>query len=135
MNDAGWSSVLQSLNPGSVLLAIAIALLLLNLLLLWRPRRARGDGRTLRAVQQDLRALTTAAVGMGERLTQLERRQRHLAERQDQMDIYETTNQPYEHAIQMAQQGARPEDLVKACGLSVSEAELITIMHRLDKAG
>lgn len=135
MNPAGWSDVLQSLNPVSVLLAIAVGLLLLNLLLLWRPRRDQADERTLRALQQDLRALTTAAVGMGERLTQLERRQRNLAERQDQMDIYETGNQPYDHAIQMAQQGARPEDLVKACGLSVSEAELITIMHRLDKAG
>jgi signal transduction histidine kinase len=134
MNEISWTALLQSLNPVSVLLAIAVALLLLNLLILLRPRRRHHDSRVLATVQQDLRALTTAAVGMGERLTELERRQRRLAERQDQMDIFDAASQPYDHAIQMAQQGARPEDLVKACGLSVSEAELITLMHRLDKA-
>jgi len=79
--------------------------------------------------------LTTAAVSVGERLLEVERRQRRLAERQEQVDIYDSANQPYEHAIRMVEKGASVEQLVDVCGLSTNEAELLHMMHRFDKAG
>lgn len=84
---------------------------------------------------RDLRALTAAAVGVGERVLELERRQRHLAERQDSVDIYDAANQPYEQAIRMVQRGAKVSELVDICGLSQGEAELISMLHRMKKAG
>ena len=99
-----------------------------------QQRKIRKNADLLQRTQNDLRALITASVGMGERMLEMERRQRRLAERQEQLDIYDAANQPYEQAIRMAQNGSKIEELVDICGLSKTEAELIKIMHRFDKA-
>lgn len=117
------------------LLALAAAVLLLALgSNLRQRRRLHTTEAQLDTLRNDIRALTTAAMGVGGRVLELERRQRRLAERQEQVDIYESANQPYEHAIQMARHGSGVEELVEVCGVSKNEAELITMMHRLDKA-
>jgi len=114
-----------------LLLAGCLILLLLNLLRGRRQGRAGRDPR-IESLQRDLRALASAAVGMGERVLEVERRQRRLAEQQQSLELFESANQPYEQAIHLAHQGADAEELVATCGLSRSEAELITMMHRLE---
>jgi Protein of unknown function (DUF2802) len=94
-------------------------------------RRLRQDVTQLRS---DIRALTTSSVGVGGRVLELERRQRRLAQRQEEFDIYESANQPYEHAIAMARKGAGVKQIEEMCGVSRNEAELIQMMHRLEKA-
>lgn len=119
-----------------IVLLAAGGVLVLSAVLNWRQgRRLNSAHRQLEVMRNDIRALTTAAMGVGGRVLELERRQRRLAERQEQLDIYESANQPYEHAIQMARHGSGVEELVEVCGVSKNEAELITMMHRLDKAG
>ncbi len=115
---------------------IAAAGLLLFALITIRQQQHKNRKNTelLQRTQNDLRALINASVGMGERMLEVERRQRRLAERQEQLDIYDAANQPYEQAIRMAQNGSKIEELVDICGLSKTEAELIQIMHRFDKA-
>ena len=118
-----------------LLLGSALLLLLACLAIHSLRRQNQQQQQTLSAVKNDLRALTTAAVSVGERLLEVERRQRRLAERQEQVDIYDSANQPYEHAIRMVEKGASVEQLVEVCGLSTNEAELLHVMHRFDKAG
>ena len=101
---------------------------------------------TMQMLQRDLRALANAAVGVGGRVLELERKQRKQPaviqvkeEKQPQpvaapVEFYNPNNQPYEQAIRLAQTGASVKDIVNVCGLSKSEAELVTMMHRLDKA-
>ena len=116
-------------------LVSSVSLLLLALFALYhQQRKNRINTDLLKRTQNDLRALINASVGMGERMLEMERRQRRLAERQEQLDIYDAANQPYEQAIRMAQNGSKIEELVEICGLSKTEAELIKIMHRFDKA-
>jgi len=113
----------------------SVSLLLFALFVLYRQQRKNhANSDLLKRTQNDLRALINASVGMGERMLEMERRQRRLAERQEQLDIYDAANQPYEQAIRMAQNGSEIEELVDICGLSKTEAELIKIMHRFDKA-
>ena len=101
---------------------------------------------SVQLLQRDLRALANAAVGVGERVLNVERQQRKqpataAAPPVKQVSIpakveyYESNDQPYEQAIRMAQSGATVRDIVNVCGLSKSEAELVCMMHRLDKAG
>lgn len=92
------------------------------------------------AMQQDLRALCNAAVTVGERVNRLEAtardvaaRQEELGVRQDRLDQSKGDERSYEQAIKLAQKGAPVEDLVELCGLARGEAELIAMMHRLDK--
>lgn len=119
-------------------LIFSVGLLFLALSLLRRQQaQTRSNTELLQRTQNDLRALISASLGMGERMIEVERRQRRLAERQEQLDIYDAANQnqPYEQAIRMAQSGSKKEELVDICGLSETEAELIKIMHRFDKVG
>ena len=128
-------SYFNQLDFSNMLLLLSAVLMFASMLLLRRATRVRAvNDHQLAAIQNDVRALTTAAVSMGERVLEIERRQRRLAERQDTVDIYESANQPYEHAIRMAQNGTTIDELVNMCGLSRNEAELIHMMHRFDKA-
>ncbi|NOZ37699.1 MAG: DUF2802 domain-containing protein [Gammaproteobacteria bacterium] len=131
-------AVITALDVSSWTLIGSLGLLLLALSLLHRQQaQTRTNTELLQCTQNDLRALISASLGMGERMQEVERRQRRLAERQEQLDIYDAANQnqPYEQAIRMAQSGSKTEELVDICGLSETEAELIKIMHRFDKAG
>lgn len=103
-------------------------------------RMAAQQDDVMRALQHDLRSLCNAAVGMGERVNQMERRLRQLAERQEALGLrQEQLNQEdpeartYSQAIKMAHKGASVDDLVEVCGLSRGEAELVAMMHRLGK--
>ncbi len=128
-------AVVTEMELSSWALILSVGMLFPALLALYRQQRKnRINTDLLQRTQNDLRALINASVGMGERMLEMERRQRRLAERQEQLDIYDAANQPYEQAIRMAQNGSKIEELVDICGLSKTEAELIKIMHRFDKA-
>lgn len=126
---------MTTMDASSWVLIVSLALLLLTLPLLYRRQtQTQLNTELLQRTQNDLRALISASLGMGERMIDVEHRQRRLAERQEQLDIYDAANQPYEQAIRMAQNGSKTKELVDICGLSETEAELIKIMHRFDKA-
>jgi len=130
----------------SVVIVLGISLFSLN-----RQKRIQKEQQTsMQALQRDLRALANAAVGVGSRVLEIERTQRKTPavvssnEQQPKaaintqpikaVEYYNPNSQPYEQAIGMAQSGASTEDIVNLCGLSKSEAELVSMMHRLDKA-
>jgi hypothetical protein len=118
-------------------LVIMSAVVLLISLLVSRRSVARIHAleKQLKQARGDLRALTTASVGVGGRVLELERRLRRLAEKQKEVDLYDSANQSYDHAIDLARQGAKIDDMVKSCGISRNEAELIQMMHRFKQAG
>ena len=86
-----------------------------------------------RVLQADMRALATAAVGVGERVRDLEQRLRNVAERQEQQELNEPSSQSYQHAKKLAQRGADMDELVDVYGLTQGEAELISMLHRMEK--
>lgn len=133
-------NLMTALQPGfaavSVLFLVSALVLGITLLSVVRSQRQhRHLRREVMQLRNDIRALTTASVGVGGRVLELERRQRRLAQRQEEFDLYESANQPYEHAIAMARKGADVKEIEDMCGVSRNEAELIQMMHRLEKAG
>ena len=122
------------LSAPLLLLAVSGLVFLAAALLLLRGRREFVRHlHEIRDLQHNIRAITAAAIGVGERVLELERRQRRLTERQEQLDIYDPANQSYEQAIRMVKGGADVSELVDVCGISESEAELVALMHRLDQ--
>lgn len=117
----------------TVLAVSGLFLLLSTLLMIRGRRRLLKHLHEIQELQRDMRAITAAAIGVGERVLEIERRQRRLSERQEQLDIYDSANQPYEQAISMIKHGADVAELVEVCGISESEAELVALMHRLDQ--
>ena len=137
-NPVNWQNLLgtapQDPVMGWLILAVSSVFFLLSSLLMLRGRHKFSKSlHEIQTLQRDIRAITAAAIGVGERVLEIERRQRRLAERQEQLDIYDSANQPYDQAISMARNGADVDELVDICGISESEAELLTLMHRLDQ--
>ena len=116
-----------------VLVISSLVLFVVSLMLLRSHNRLKQHLGEIRNLQHDIRAITAAAIGVGERVMELERRQRRLTEKQEQFDHYDPANMTYEQAINMVQHGADVQELVDMCGISESEAELVTLMHRLDQ--
>ena len=135
--------MVSELAPGmalSALLLAAIALLWLIMTSTQARRNSRQQLQRLENLQSDLRALCNAAVQVGERVNrleqtakQLQQRQQELGVRQDQMVSAEPEGRTYDQAIRLAQKGAPLEEIMEICDLSRGEAELITMMHRLDR--
>ncbi len=129
----------SNLQPIPVLAGMAAIVLLITL---WVNRRSHSKIKLLqnelRQARNDLRALTTSSIGVGRRLLKLERRQRQLAINTEKkapvIGLYDSANQPYDHAIQLAQQGKEISEIVSMCGISQNEAELIKMMNRLEEA-
>ena len=130
-------------------LMLSVAVVLVLSLFAFKRQRTLQQNQLLsmQSLQHDLRALANAAVGVGGRVLEIERHQRKrppvAVAVQEQpavytetapVEYYNSSNQPYEQAIRMAHTGASIEDIVNVCGLSKSEAELVSMMHRLDKA-
>lgn len=128
-----FSSLLQ---PEAMLVGLSACILLIAL---WISRRSATRipflEKQLKQARNDLKALTTASIGVGGRVLELERRLRRLAEKQKEVDIYDSANQPYDHAIDLARQGMKVDDIVTHCGISRNEAELIQMMHRFKQTG
>ena len=144
-----------------LLMFLVAFVLLMSFFLIRRQRLQQQEQQlSMQSLQRDLRALANAAVGVGGRVLEIERHQRKRpviasprnsvrkdAEQHEQpvtvsykspmavapVEYYNTPNQPYEQAIRMAQTGASTDDIVILCGLSQSEADLVSMMHRLDK--
>jgi len=113
------------------------AALFLVLLFIQRTRAVRQE-KILHGLQADLRALCNAAVGVGERVGSLERRQRELVRQQETLGLKQDklkqeapVDPSYAQALKLARKGASVEDLVEVCGLPRGEAELVAMMHRL----
>lgn len=123
------------------LMAAAAALAVIAILaVVVLQRIAARQAVILHTLQNDMRALCNAAVGMGDRVNQMERRLRQLSERQealglrqDQLNQEDPEARTYSQAIKMAHKGAGVDDLIEVCGLSRGEAELVAMMHRLGK--
>lgn len=129
------------------LMASVAVVLVMSLFSIKRQRMLQQEqSLSMQVLQRDLRALANAAVGVGGRVLEIERQQRKrptvVAVQQEQeqpqasapIEFYNSSSQPYEQAIRMVQTGASVDDIVNVCGLSKSEAELVSMMHRLDKA-
>ena len=137
------TELMTSMQPGLATVSVLFVVSALVLCVaLWSVTRSQRQTRLLRKeltqLRSDIRALTTSSVGVGGRVLELERRLRRLAAEQQQpkqeVDIYESANQPYDHAIDLAKQGMEVGEIATMCGISRNEAELIQMMNRFKQA-
>lgn len=115
---------------------------LVTLIAVWVSHRAAETARresqsALREIirlQQDMRALCSGAVGLGDRLRQLERGLKGLNGRHDRLQLKDPGERPYAQAIRLVHNGAGAHEIADTCGLTRGEAELIRMLHSVDKA-
>ncbi len=121
-NVLAWSAILLSLAG----LSVGYHLYRVNQRL---RLEQQSDRQRIRQLENDLGALCTASAGEGEHVVRLEQLMRGLSERQDTLELRASTEQPYDRASKLAQDGASVDDLVNSCGLTRAEAELVVMLH------
>ena len=121
---------------GTQLITLFVSLVLLFVAFnLYRShRRNQKQLQQIKAIKEDLRALASASIGVGKRIRSLEKNQKQIHARQDEVQLFEPANQSYEQAIQMAKNGNKVADIISLCGLNQTEAELVYRMHHLESA-
>lgn len=101
-----------------------------------RSQRQRDEDRDqqLQRLTEDFAALCRASAGAGDHVVKLEQQLRSIVDRQDQWELRASGDRSYQQAIQLVQKGAGAEELMKNCGLTRGEAELIAMLHGMAKA-
>lgn len=113
-----------------VLIATLVALLLgqRRLALRQRELQASLDGRIAR-LDSKLGEYQQSNIRMGEELLALRERLAQLDNKQQRMEQQDVQSLPYNQASRLVSMGASLDDLMQACGLSRSEAELMLKLH------
>ncbi|ACL72434.1 DUF2802 domain-containing protein [Thioalkalivibrio sulfidiphilus] len=103
---------------------------------LWAMARVRRLGRrvmiqetALLSLRGALSAVCSSEMATDQRQAEVERRLRQLAEQQEQLLLRDPDQGPYQHAMRLATQGASREELMKTCGLTRGEADLLLALH------
>lgn len=96
-------------------------------------RLSRSQANQISALQQQLSALCSAAVGSDERIVRFEQTLMKIREQQNSMDLGQPQQQSYEHAIRLARKGVDINQLIDNCNLSEEEALLITRLHGMQR--
>ena len=125
------------MNALLVITSIILFLAIINLQL-WHRRKARNLSvqQTLpesSCFTSDLAALNAGSIGLGERLLKIERNQKLLAQRVEQLELHANGNASYSQAISLVKQGINKQDLMATCELSEGEAGLLLMMHKKKK--
>jgi hypothetical protein len=92
-------------------------------------QKMQGMVDQLARAERDMAALCRAAVGEGRRVVSLVQQVEGLAKRQDMLELGNSSERPYSRASRLAQEGASIDDLIRICGLSRAEAELLVMLH------
>jgi len=115
-------------------LGLALALFVVGL------RRLRAAEQLMQRVRRELASggreqaeIKPYALQLGERLSGMEKRLRHLGERLSQLESRAQSGPDYDQAIRMARNGAGPDELMRQCGLGQSEAKLVVAIHGAQK--
>lgn len=83
----------------------------------------------VKALRNETHAMGSGAIGVGQRLVEVEKRLNSTVERQMEFEQRDPGSLPYAYAVRLVEMGATAEDLINNCGLARVEAELITLVH------
>ena len=81
------------------------------------------------ALHHDLMVINEAAMGVGKRLINTEKKLTASIEKQQHLATDSAEYLPFNQAIALAEKGADAMQLVDSCGLSEAEAELVTLLQ------
>jgi len=121
--------------------ALALCCLVLLGLCLWLLRRQRLQAeqqakrdavrdRRIKEIDSRLDTFLDGNVRMGDQLHELSRLVMPLSDRIAQLEQRDPTNFTFSQAAKLVGMGASVDDLTQSCGLSQSEAELMSKMHQ-----
>jgi len=85
-------------------------------------------------VNSELTALNAGSFGLGERFIKLEKQMQQMAARIDEVSSEMSSNSPYAYAIELALRATSAENIAELCHISLTEAQLLVMMHQQQAA-
>ena len=79
---------------------------------------------------QDMQSVSSATVGISQKVNKISDRVQNLDVRQDEIDIRDQSKKPIQQAIALINKGASVDEIMQNCQLSKAEAELLIHIHR-----
>ena len=131
--------LIASLVASVVALALCCLALLGFCIWLLRRQRQQAEGQARRDAIRDKRikqldaridTCMEGSVRMGEELRELSRLVSSLPDRVTQLEQRDPNNFSFSQAAKLVGMGASVDDLTQSCGLSQSEAELMSRLHQ-----
>ena len=96
-------------------------------------RMQRQQRVTFKRLQEDNRALSKSAIGMGQKVLETERRLNDVLKKQFAIINSQPEHPSYDQATRLIKMGASENDLVSSCGFSHAEAELLLSLNKQPK--
>lgn len=125
----GWFEIIALLLATLSLLVALVCYLHLRQLKA-KLTEARNETYLLvKALRNEAHAMGSGAIGVGQRLVEVEKRLNSTVERQMELEQRDPGSLPYTYAVRLVEMGATAEDLINNCGLARVEADLITLVH------
>ncbi len=130
------------LAPSAVLLAAGAAICAVYLLALWLlkrsfsrhnnelSKRCRQFEKELQKTSKQLIEVRSAAIGLGQKVTNQQELITHLNERIKQLENVDSDGRLYSRASKMVKLGADIEELIEECELPKAEAELMLSLQK-----
>lgn len=84
----------------------------------------------LNRLKRENKVISAGAVGVGQRIVDLEQYINDLAWRQNKQESRQSSLASYTQATKMASMGAQINDIIDSCGLSKAEAELVMVLQK-----
>jgi len=119
-------------------LLIAVAALVVALIALLKAKRSVTEAhqheqqlnQRIATLEHELSAMMDGAFGVASQLQKVESNLKSTVQQQEQLQQRDRGNLPYNDAVRRVSKGADVDELVEHCGLSRSEAELVTMLHK-----
>lgn len=89
--------------------------------------------QAINAMQSDISAMCSGAVGVGKHLAKLDQRTQALFRRQEEFEMQAAPVRSYRNAIKMLRSGANLDQIISDCGLARGEAELLMLNKSIDQ--
>jgi hypothetical protein len=127
--------LILALQTSGVALLMALGVSSLALSMAYMNNRAlkkqtRNQQIRNKRLQEDMRALSKSAIGMGQKLLDTDRRLSEVLKKQFAILNSQPEHPSYDQASHLIAMGATEDDLVNTCGFSHGEAELLLSLKR-----
>ena len=123
-----------------VILLSSLLFLMTLALFVWTRKQMQQFQQTIESasrnqkVNSELTALNAGSIGLGERFIKLEKDMQELGARVEEIQSQIQSNSPYAYAIELAQKGYSKENISELCHISLTEAQLVVMMHQQNRA-
>jgi Protein of unknown function (DUF2802) len=81
-------------------------------------------------MSSELTAVNAGSIGLGGRFIKLEKQMQEMTARINEVSTEMSSHSPYAYAIELAQKSTSAEIIAELCHISLTEAQLLVMMHQ-----